>query len=69
MNSIKYILILLVIIFAISLLVLWFKTFIVGQYYVAAPFFLTALGCLMPIGVLIGGYKLVKLIKKSDITI
>lgn len=57
-------------------MVLWFKTFIVGQYYVAAPFFLvaapfflTALGCLMPIGVLIGGYKLVKLIKKSDITI
>jgi len=69
MKFIKLFLMFLVLALAVSLLGLWYKTYVVGMYYASASIFMTLLGGVAPVLIIYGAFKLCSLINKSDISL
>jgi len=67
MKFAKVALILLILFISIRLSDLWYKTFIVGGYYVSAPIHLTLLGVLVPIVFVVLVFFLIIKIVKFDL--
>ncbi|MEN9405372.1 MAG: hypothetical protein RLY47_331 [Candidatus Parcubacteria bacterium] len=68
MKFLKGLSIALVVLGDLGLLMSWFQTFFVGQYYVSAPIYLTILfGAVWPIVLVWGGYQLIRAILRAEV--